>query len=188
MVKADRFLISQEATFSAEQSLTPMIVHSQFSAEPFVSQGTGEYPILGANEERAVYFKVVSPSSVQVIYDGQDPANGKELVKHYVSRLRKNLSASGALGVDDAATALSVMNIRQLRAIWRADRLVPLAQYLLISLLAVVIIMAVAEFSDESLKSERKAAQYLKVPMLGSLPDMNRFIKVLGQNTLEKAG
>jgi capsular polysaccharide biosynthesis protein len=43
-----------------------------------------------------------------------------------------------------------------------------------ISLSGILVLLVIFEWSDPSLKSERQVAQYLELPILGSLPDLNK--------------
>jgi capsular polysaccharide biosynthesis protein len=71
------------------------------------------------------------------------------------------------------------MKINEHRTLWRHERLVPLALITFISLIGVLIVLAVLEWSDPSFKSERQVAQYLDLPILGSLPDLNKISAAL---------
>ena len=60
------------------------------------------------------------------------------------------------------------------RTLWRPERLVPLVLITFISLIGVLMVLVLLEWSDPSFKSERQVAQYLELPILGSLPNLNK--------------
>jgi hypothetical protein len=71
------------------------------------------------------------------------------------------------------------------RALWRSDRAAPVAQALIISLIAVIVFLGVLEWSDPAFKSERQIARYLGVPILGSLPDLTLISDALSGRRLK---
>ena len=119
-----------------------------------------------------------------IAYNGKDKAIGQTLVNYYVNRLiekgKEGLLRSKYKESSFKLPALmGSMEINEHRALWRAERLVPLVLITLISLIGVLMILAVLEWSDPSFKSERQVAQYLGLPILGSLPDLNKISAAL---------
>lgn len=183
---ADRFLIRQEVSLRADRALTPRDVHPLFSSGPFIDRQGGEYPILPATPARSVFFRLAQGSLVSVVYEGPDPANGSDLVTHFVARMKRGLAERGPeLGIDDNATTVAPLVLSGQHALWRPERLKPLTRSFGLSLLTVLVILIVLEFNDPSFKTERAAARYTGIPMLGSLPDMDPLLKKVGHHGTE---
>jgi len=49
----------------------------------------------------------------------------------------------------------------------------------LISIFCILILIGVMEWNDNSFKSERQIGRYLNMPVLGSIPDLNRMSKLM---------
>lgn len=64
--------------------------------------------------------------------------------------------------------------LEQHRALWRPERLVPSVTILFISLCIMLLTLITLEWMDPSFKSERQVARYLGVPILGSLPNLEK--------------
>jgi len=65
------------------------------------------------------------------------------------------------------------------RALWRSQRL-PLTLLLLAAgLAAVLVLTGILELLDTSFKSERQIARMLSLPVLGTVPNMNRISKIM---------
>lgn len=114
-----------------------------------------------------------------IAFNGKDKAIGQTLVSYYANRLiQKN--KEGLVRSKDKKSSFKLpalmgnMEINEHRSLWRSERLVPFSLITLISLIGVLMILGVLEWSDPSLKSERQVAQYIELPILGSLPNLNK--------------
>lgn len=65
------------------------------------------------------------------------------------------------------------------RAVWRSGRLGPSLLLLAAGALVVCIWIGLLEVLDTSFKSERQVARFLRLPVLGSVPDLRRISKVM---------
>ncbi|VVS94372.1 hypothetical protein [Desulfoluna spongiiphila] len=122
----------------------------------------------------------------RIRYLGKDAELGTNLVDYYARRLvrkaREGIEISGMhLPSERLPERIGAIESTALRAIWRPDRLVPLLILLTASVLAVMALVAALEWNDAALKSERQIARYVNLPVLGSLPDLNRVSRVLGE-------
>ncbi|GEM_PF-1462388 len=124
--------------------------------------------------------------TARVTYLGKDPELGNDLVGYYARRLvrkaREGIERSGLLVPQNRQPKLaSGIESSAIRALWRPDRLGPMLILFVASVLAVLVLIAALEWNDAALKSERQIARYVNLPVLGSLPDLNRITKVLGE-------
>jgi hypothetical protein len=176
-ITPDRFLISQQMNITAEKSLEPSFIYSMVSSGAFNAFEGDKHSILKPTESRELYFLMISGSEVRIVYEGANLANGSDLVSHYYDRLQRNLASSKTAEMASITDIITMpLKTQSLRAIWRPERLTPLAQYAAISLFVVLAVMFFMEFMDPSFKSERNAARYLGVPMLGSLPNADKIL------------
>ena len=119
-----------------------------------------------------------------IAFNGKDKAIGQTLVSYYANRLIQK-SKEGLVRSKDKTSSFKLpalmgnMEINEHRSWWRSERLVPLVLITFISLIGVLMVLAVFEWSDPSFKSERQVAQYLELPILGSLPDLNKISTAL---------
>lgn len=122
--------------------------------------------------------------SARVTYRGNDPELGDRLVTYYARRLvRQAREGIAHSGLQVAQTRLPKLDggieTSVTRALWHPDRLPPLITLLIASALAVLVLIAALEWNDAALKSERQIARYVNLPVLGSLPDLNRISRIL---------
>ncbi|BCS96869.1 hypothetical protein DSLASN_25010 [Desulfoluna limicola] len=123
----------------------------------------------------------------RITYLGKDPELGNDLVGYYARRLvrqaREGIERSGLLVPQNQQPKLaSGIESSAIRALWRPDRQGPLLTLFIASVLAVLVLIAALEWNDAALKSERQIARYVNLPVLGSLPDLNRITKVIGDH------
>ena len=129
-------------------------------------------------------IKMPSENIAVITFYGEDKAIGQTLVSYYSDRLvqkgKEGLVRSKHNESNFKFPVLSDdIKISEHRTLWRSERLFPLALITFISLIGVLIFLAVLEWSDPSFKSERQVAQYLELPILGSLPDLNKISEAL---------
>ena len=119
-----------------------------------------------------------------ITFYGKDKAVGQTLVSYYANHLiQKGKEGLVRSKPEESNFKVPVlvgnMEINEHRTLWRSERFVPLVLITFITLIAVLTVLAIVEWSDSSFKSERQIAQYLKLPILGSLPDLNKISTVL---------
>lgn len=147
---------------------------------------------LEAAIKERMYLTTPSKNIVRINYQGKDGKLGKALVGYYSSRLvkkakegRKNVSKHSEIPSKWAGNIelMGGMKAGTHYTIWSANRLVPLLWSLLSSTLVILISFVIFEIVDQSFKSEREAARYLGLPILGSLPKLNNIPNVLSSKS-----
>ncbi len=125
-----------------------------------------------------------SENIVRITYHGKNQKIGQALVGYYSQRLL--LKAKEGLSRSEHRDSKSMlpklmggMEVEEHRALWRIERLFPFVSILIVSLMGVLVLLGVLEWSDQSLKTERQVARYLELPIIGSLPDLNKISAAL---------
>ncbi|MFA6010933.1 MAG: hypothetical protein WC799_13185 [Desulfobacteraceae bacterium] len=121
--------------------------------------------------------------TVQIVYTGKSREIGEILVGFYADRLVKKANE----GITRSNTseflgkpALSgSIEIREMKAMWRSDRMGPFLYCIGASVVLVLLLFGFIEWNDSSLKSERQIARYIGLPILGNIPDLNKVALVL---------
>lgn len=121
---------------------------------------------------------------VKINYNGRDERMGRILVSYYSQRLmskaREGIARSRVKLEENKMPALTGgIAVEKYRAFWRAERTVPFVLTAIFSVIAILVLIGVLEWSDPSFKSERQVAQYVDLPILGSLPNLNKIYAVL---------
>ena len=129
-------------------------------------------------------IKMPTENLAMITFYGKDKEIGQTLVNYYSQRIIQKVKEGLARSPrKESNVKLPVLvgnlEIKAYRSLWRSERLVPLLLITFISLSAILVILVICEWSDPSLKSERQIAQYLELPILGSLPDLNRVAAAL---------
>lgn len=126
--------------------------------------------------------------TLQMKYYGKDLETGKVLVNYYAQRLiagsNEGLTRSNMTLIDESLLPdLSEgIYIIEHRALWRSDRFAPFVQIMIVSLLGVLVLFWILEWSDSSFKSERQLGRYLNIPVLGSVPDIGSISNMIEVN------
>ncbi len=125
-----------------------------------------------------------SENIVRITYHGKDQKIGQALVGYYSQRLV--LKAKEGLARSEHRDSKSMvpklmggMDVEEHHALWRLERLLPFVMICIVSLMGVLVLLGVLEWSDQSLKTERQVARYLELPIIGSLPDLNKISAAL---------
>ncbi len=116
-------------------------------------------------------------------YQGSNQLLGNLLLSFYTDRLLRKAS-EGMLRerasdeqADHYLRLSGEIQAGESRRWWRADRL-PMALLLLaLSGSGLFLLIVTLELMDPSFKSERQMARYLELPVLGSMPDINRLAR-----------
>jgi hypothetical protein len=124
-------------------------------------------------------IEMPAENMAMITFYGKDKKIGQTLVKYYsrrfIQKAEEGLARSTHKELNvNLPVLVGNLDINAHRSLWRSERLVPLMLIGFISLNVILVILVVFEWSDPSLKSERQAAQYLELPILGSLPDLNK--------------
>jgi hypothetical protein len=124
-------------------------------------------------------IEMPSENIAVITFFGKDKAIGQTLVSFYANRLIQKGKEGLVRGKHKESSfklpaLIGNMEINEHRTLWRPERLIPLVLITFISLIGVLMVLAVLEWFDPSFKSERQVAQYLDLPILGSLPDLNK--------------
>jgi hypothetical protein len=125
-----------------------------------------------------------SENIVRITYHGKDQKIGQALVGYYSQRLL--LKAKEGLARSEHRDSkimvpklMGGMDVEEHHALWRLERLLPFVMICIVSLMGVLVLLGVLEWSDQSLKTERQVARYLELPIIGSLPDLNKISAAL---------
>jgi hypothetical protein len=145
----------------------------------------GQFNTLFNNIKNNMSLTMPDDNVVTITYHGRDQKLGKTLVGYYSKRLvqkaKEGLDRSKLRNSKSQLPKLKgSMEVEEHRALWRSERLSPLVVIFIISLIAVMALLAVLEWTDLSFKSERQVARYLGLPILGSLPDLSKISAELG--------
>lgn len=168
--------------------------------------------------EDAMTLQAPDSAHLEIGYYGADPEVGRLLVEYFTKKLvmrnQEGIARSmrynrlGQAGVSllvqragagvpapdgetaeiKPASAVGGTRMTAYRAFWRADRLSPALLILALSVFVMALITGVVEWSDPSLKSVRQASRYLNIPVLGSIPDLNKLGDVLYISSFDEAG
>ncbi len=125
-----------------------------------------------------------SENTVRITYHGKNQKIGQALVGYYSQRLllkaKEGLSRSEHRDSKNMVPKLMAgMEVEEHHARWRIERLIPVVIICIVSLMGVLVLLGVLEWSDQSLKTERQVARYLELPIIGSLPDLNKISAAL---------
>lgn len=124
----------------------------------------------------------------RIEYYGKHRDIGELLVNYYSERL-ENIALEGKVrsnnnGGGSIKPELSgIIEITEIKTLWRSDRWIPLMISILASFAVVMMITAFLEWNDSSFKSERQIARYTGLPILGNVPDLNKVSKRIHTDT-----
>jgi hypothetical protein len=149
-----------------------------------VYRADGQFRNLLETIKNTMSIEMPSENIAIIAFYGKDKAIGQTLASYYANRLiqkgKEGLVRSKHKKSGFKLPALmGILEINEHRTLWRPERLIPLVLITFISLIGVLMVLAVLEWSDPSFKSERQVAQYLELPILGSLPDLNKISAAL---------
>ena len=116
-------------------------------------------------------------NKIQVVYAGPEKEKGLALVEFYTDRLMQNvLEGIQRSKTKDHSPAqiAGVVKIQEQRIIFEKSRMWQLIRIAVISIIGAMALCGFLEYRDSSFKSERQIARYLEVPILGSIPDLNK--------------
>ena len=162
-----------------QNNFTVRKLYSDLHAGPVLYGADSQFHILMNTIKNDMSLTMPDENVVTITYYGRDQNMGKTLVGYYSKRLvqkaREGLDRSRLRNSKPQLPKLKGgMQVEEHRALWRSERLLPLVVIFIISLIAVMALLAVLEWADLSFKSERQVARYLGLPILGSLPDLSK--------------
>ena len=120
-----------------------------------------------------------------IVYKGGDPRLGQAIISFYSQRLIEQAGARFTRNkfqvMKDLPTPklIGEMAVEEQRSLWRSERLLPAVYIFAISLVVLLVLIALIDWLKPSFRSERHVARYLKVPILGSLPDFKHISEVM---------
>jgi hypothetical protein len=131
-----------------------------------------------------MHIEMPAEKLVMISFFGKDKETGQTAVNYYsqrfIQKAKEGLDRSAHKELNAKLPVLiGTVEINAHHSLWRSERLLPLMLIGFISLNAILVLLVVIEWSDPSLKSERQVAQYLELPILGSLPDLNKISAAL---------
>jgi capsular polysaccharide biosynthesis protein len=118
-------------------------------------------------------------NNLHITYFGKKKVLGELLVNYYSDRLEKKIGEGIQRSGKDAAGMKAPdfsakIEMKSYKSVWRPERIVPLAICSIVTFSALLILMGILEWSDPSFKSERQMSRYLDLPVIGSVPDLNK--------------
>jgi hypothetical protein len=148
-----------------------------------MNSGIGDYQtdprfrLLASSAKQHMHFDQIGKGTIRVFYQGPDQSIGFSMVGFYSGRLIQN--AMAGINRSEAKNfqkpnLIGEIKTKEQRILWQTERLWPLFTITIISLLVILILCGMLEYRDSSFKSERQMARYLGLPILGSIPDLNR--------------
>ncbi len=153
-----------------------------------MNSGIGDYRTdpqfrsLVSSAKQYMSLDQLGKDTIQISYKGPDQSIGLSMVGFYSGRLIR--SAMAGVKRSNAKNFLEPSltgeaKTKEQRILWQTERLWPLLAIMVSSLLVVLILCGVFEYKDSSFKSERQMARYLNLPILGSIPDLQRVYAVM---------
>ncbi len=147
--------------------------------------------VIGDLVKESMSIKRIDARAVQIVYTGKSREMGEILVGFYADRLVKK-AQEGLIRSNTSESEIKTalyggMEAREMKALWRSERIGPLAYCIASSVVLVLLLFGFLEWSDSSLKSERQIARYCGFPILGNIPDLNKVALVLQSKSQSKA-
>ncbi|WP_200372809.1 hypothetical protein [Thiocystis violacea] len=115
-------------------------------------------------------------SMARLSYQGNDGELGRYLVNYFTERLLQRIEdakvrQTSSIGAASRFEKSGEMTVSASPDPWNADRGLPAAAILGLSLLVFLVLVGIREIANPSFKSDRQIARYLGLPVLGSLPN-----------------
>lgn len=197
------FLKHQDEFFLDTYTLRAL--NSQLNPESLLDQKNNQaLPSIKVIRE-CMSLQSTANNNTRVTYAGKDKALGQQLVDFYAKRLvkkaeegikRSALQTQAAMPGDSAQKnqllkekASSVITttgdsvVYEQNAFWRQNRLLPAVGWLIAGLILFVCAVLFVETLDTSFKSERQVAAFLQLPILGTLPNLNKISRYIGMKS-----
>ena len=150
-----------------------------------LTSGIGDYrtdpqfKLLAASVQDRMSLAQRKNGRMQITYAGPDQQIGVDMVEFYSQRLIQNAMAgikrSHATPTGDQTPQLiGAPTLTAERKLLPASKVLPFIQTVIASLLGALLLAGILEWKDTSFKSERQMAEYLGLPILGPVPNLNR--------------
>lgn len=129
--------------------------------------------------QKHMTLRKINDETLLIRYSGPDLELGNTLVSFFSERWVQNamegIKRSAMTSAPGQEPGLSGMtSTLAQRSVLPSKYLPAFLQTIIFSLFGAFVFAGILEFKDSSFKSERQMAQYLKLPILGSLPDLDR--------------
>lgn len=194
------FVKNQENFFL--DTYTLKVLSSQLNQNILLDQKNTQFAPSINNIKQCMSIQCPTNNNTRISYLGKDKALGQMLVDFYAKRLikkaeegvkRYDVQSQGAALKEvvqkipllkkqsrPSFAAMGDIVIDEQNAFWRQDRLVPVIALIIIGCVLFLCLAAVMELVDPSFKSERQVAAYLQLPLLGTLPNLNKISQYIG--------
>ena len=160
-------------------------LYTNLYAGTAVYRADRQFRILLDTIKDGMSLTIPSENIVRITYHGKEQKVGQALVGYYSQRLV--LKAKEGLARSEHMESKSLvpklmggMEVEEHHALWRFERLLPFVMICIVSLMGVLVLLGILEWSDKSLKTERQVARYMALPIIGSLPNLNKISSALG--------
>jgi protein tyrosine kinase modulator len=130
--------------------------------------------------EQCLTLDMTGKNTVRITYEGNNRKEGETMVAFYARRLVKQTEDYLTLNRTAVKNGASVPRIigrttvSEIRLLWCNSRLVPALFIGVVTLFVLMVLITLLEWFKPSFNSERHVADYLKVPILGTFPDVKR--------------
>lgn len=157
-----------------------MLLGKRLDMDMQVEGAQNPLPALKKEVESGLYITLHGQDRAVMTYDGKDRNRGQVMIGFYSQRLVKQAGdwlIKNRKGVDKSRAVpklVGQITVMEQRSFWRSERLLPVVYLFFGSLILVLVIIAMTGWFTPSFRSERHMADYLKVPILGTLPDLKR--------------
>jgi len=141
--------------------------------------------ILKREVARCLSLTTLGQDTAVIVYEGKNRKRGAAMVGFYSQRLIKRTNDWLAQNRSEMVKSLpppklvGKITVEEQRSPWRSERLLPAVFIFVISLIVLLVTIALLDWFKPSFRSERHIAYYLKVPILGTLPNLKRIAEVM---------
>ncbi len=150
-----------------------------------MTSGIGDYrtdpqfKLLAASVQDRMSLTSQKNGRIQITYAGPDQQTGTAMVEFYSQRLIQNANAGikrthTTPAGDRTPQPVGAPTLNAQRKLLPASQVMSFIQTVIASLLGALLLVGILEWKDTSFKSERQMAEYLNLPILGPVPDLNR--------------
>ena len=165
-------------TFAVRQLYTNLYTGS------VVYRANRQFRMLLETISTSISLTMPAEGIAQITYYGKDEKIGRLLVGYYSLRLIRKTEEGLALSKirgpkSQVPVLMGGMEIDEHRAFWRPERSLSFVMICIFSLIAVLAFLGFLEWTDPPFKSERQVARYVKLPIIGSLPNLNKISAAL---------
>ncbi|WP_300670661.1 hypothetical protein [Desulfoluna sp.] len=171
-------------TFLSDPALWETFLRENFNPQRIMGYPRGYGLSLSRGEVDAIYQETSAlqamknkNTEIKTTYTGDDKGVGNHIVFYYSTTLHERIKEGykrQASHLTPPQIAPPVVNEAiSSRSLWSPSRTLPTLLCFIAGILVYLFIQIVRELMDDSYKSEKQIAEHTRLPILGSLPNMN---------------